>query len=83
MHEDDLDDLTRTHTRLHLWFGWWALLIFLALGIVLEMLHGFKVGWYLNVENESRRLMWNLAHSHGTLLAFVNLAFGNLYHRTR
>jgi hypothetical protein len=61
---------------LHLRFGWWSLLVFLALGIVLEGLHGFKVGWYLDVSNETRRLMWTLAHAHGTLLAIVHLAFG-------
>ena len=60
---------------LHLRFGWWTLLLFLTLGLVLEALHGFKVGSYLDVSNESRRLMWTLAHAHGTLLALVNLAF--------
>src|SRR5262245_50625673 len=59
----------------HLRFGWWMLLLFLTLGLVLEALHGFKVGAYLNVSNETRRLMWTLAHAHGTLLALVNLGF--------
>jgi len=62
-------------TKRHLRFGWWALLIFLTLGLGLESLHGFKVGLYLNVSNETRRLMWTLAHAHGTLLALVNLGF--------
>lgn len=62
-------------TRRHLRFGWWTLLVFLTLGLVLEILHGFKVSLYLNVSNETRRLMWTLAHAHGTLLALVNLAF--------
>lgn len=62
--------------RRHLVFGWWSLLFFLCLGILLEMLHGFKIGWYLNVSNESRRLMFTLAHSHGTLVALVNIAAG-------
>jgi hypothetical protein len=43
---------------------------------LLEALHGFKVGYYLDVENETRRLMWRLAHAHGALLALVNIAFG-------
>jgi hypothetical protein len=60
----------------HLRAGWWALLIYLTLGIVLEMLHGFKIGFYLDVSNHTRRLMWTLAHAHGTLLALVNIAFG-------
>ena len=56
-------------------FGWWSLLCFLTLGIVLESLHGFKVGWYLDVANETRRFLWTLAHAHGVLLSLVNLAF--------
>ena len=60
----------------HLRFGWWSLLAYLALGIALETLHGFKLGWYLGVGNEMRRLMLTLAHAHGTLLALVNLAAG-------
>lgn len=62
--------------RRHLRFGWYALLVFLTLGAVLEGLHGFKVGMYLDADHETRRLMWRLAHAHGTLLALVNIAFG-------
>lgn len=57
-------------------FGWWSLLIFLSLGAILETLHGFKIGWYVDVGNETRRLMFTLAHAHGTLLAVVNIAAG-------
>src|SRR4029077_19672830 len=57
-------------------FGWWSLLVFLSLGGVLETLHGFKVGWYVDVGNETRRLMFTLAHAHGTLLALINIAAG-------
>lgn len=39
------------------------------------MLHGFKVGLYLDVDHSARRHMWTLAHTHGTLLALVNIAF--------
>ena len=60
----------------HLRFGWRSLFAFLALGLVLEILHGFKLGWYLDVGAEMRRLMFTLAHAHGTLLALVNLAVG-------
>lgn len=56
-------------------FGWWSLLAWLTLGLVLEAMHGFKVGWYLDVGHETRRLMLTLAHVHGTLLALINLAF--------
>jgi hypothetical protein len=59
----------------HLAFGWWWLLVFLALGLVLEALHGFKIGFYLDVGNETRRLMWRLAHAHGTLLGLLHVAF--------
>jgi hypothetical protein len=59
----------------HLKLGWWALLIFISLGMVLEALHGFKAGLYLDVSNSTRRLMWSLAHAHGTLLGLVNIAF--------
>jgi hypothetical protein len=61
--------------RRHLVVGWWALLVFLTLGVVLEALHGFKVGWYLDLANETRRLMFRLGHAHGALLGLVNVAF--------
>lgn len=61
--------------HLHLCFGWWQLLVFLSLGIALEVMHGFKVGWYLDADHETRRLMLTLAHTHGTLLGLINLAF--------
>ncbi len=59
----------------HLRFGWWSLWVFLSLGLALEALHGFKVGLYLDASNTSRRLMWTLAHAHGTLLALIHLGF--------
>ena len=59
----------------HLRFGWWTLLVFLTLGLVLEALHGFKIGAYLNLSNATRRLVWTLAHAHGTLFGLVNIAF--------
>ncbi len=57
-------------------FGWWSLLVFLMIGTGLETLHGFKIGWYVDVGNETRRLMFTLAHAHGTALALVNIAAG-------
>ncbi len=60
----------------HLRFGWWSLFVFLLLGATLETLHGFKVGFYLDASNETRRLMWTLAHAHGALLGLVNIAAG-------
>jgi hypothetical protein len=54
-------------------FGWWSLLCWLSVGIALEAMHGFKVGWYLDVGNDGRRLQLTLAHTHGTLLAVLNI----------
>lgn len=62
--------------RRHVAYGWWMLLAFLTLGAVLEGLHGFKAGFYLDVDGTMRRLMWTLAHAHGALLGLVNVAFG-------
>lgn len=46
------------------------------LGILLETMHGFKIRMYLDVSNETRRLMWTLAHAHGGLLGLIHLIFG-------
>lgn len=57
-------------------FGWWSLLVFVTLGLTLELMHGFKLRLYLDVANETRRLMWTLAHAHGALLGIVHIVFG-------
>lgn len=64
-------------SRRHLRLGWLALLVFLTFGIALEAMHGFKVDLYLNVANETRRLLWTLAHAHGVLLGLVHIAFAS------
>jgi hypothetical protein len=64
------------YARRHIRFGWWSLLVYATLGLILEALHGFKVRAYLDVSNDARRLTWTLAHAHGTLLALVNIVFG-------
>ena len=64
------------YARRHLRLGWWWLLTFSALGLALEGLHGFKVAAYLDVSNETRRLMWRLAHVHGALVGVVHILFG-------
>lgn len=61
--------------RRHLQFGWTSLLLFVLLGGGLEAMHGFKVDWYLAVGNETQRLLWRLAHAHGTFLSLVHVAF--------
>jgi hypothetical protein len=66
------------HARLrrrHLSFGWYALLGFASVGALLETLHAFKVGFYLDVGSETRRLMWRLGHAHGVLLGLIHLGF--------
>lgn len=61
--------------RSHLRFGWIALLVFTTLGGVLEALHAWKSGAYLGVGNETRRLMWTLAHAHGIGLSLLHIGF--------
>ncbi len=69
-------EAARRVARRHLRFGWWALLGFLVLGMLLEALNGFKIGWYMDAAHETRRQLWTLAHAHGTLLSLVNVLFG-------
>jgi hypothetical protein len=64
------------YSQRHLRVGWWSLLVFAILGLTLEALHGFKVRAYLDTSNETRRLMWTLAHAHGIGLALVHIVFG-------
>jgi hypothetical protein len=49
--------------------------VYAALGLILETLHGFKVAAYLDLTNDTRRLMWTLAHAHGVGLALIHLLF--------
>jgi hypothetical protein len=56
---------------LNLRAGLWALCAFTAL----EALHGFKLGFYLDVDRETRRLLWRLCHAHGALLGLLNVAY--------
>jgi hypothetical protein len=44
------------------------------MGIALEALHALKVPLYLDARNDTRRLMWTLAHAHGTLLSLIQIA---------
>jgi hypothetical protein len=69
--EPEADRLFRRHLRV----GWWTLFVFVCAGLALEGMHGFKAGFYLDVSQQTRRLMWTLGHAHGTLLGLVNLAF--------
>jgi hypothetical protein len=58
-------------------FGWWALVVFMSAGLVLESLQGFRVPWLVNVDVETRRTMFRLAHAHGAVLGLVNLALAS------
>jgi hypothetical protein len=66
-----LDALVARHVRV----GFGALFVFATLGVGLEALHAFKSPWYLDVGQETRRLMWTLAHAHGVGLGLVNVAY--------
>jgi hypothetical protein len=59
----------------HFRIGWWGVFVFACLGLVLESMQGLRVGWYLDVSNDARRLMFRLAHAHGTLFSIVNVLF--------
>ena len=73
--DDDSAHRIRHLRRLHLLFGWSSLLLYSLLGVGLEVLLAYKVSAYVDWENESRRLMWRLAHAHGTLFAVIHLGF--------
>jgi hypothetical protein len=60
---------------LNLRAGFLALFVFASLGLLLETLHGFKLGFYLDVDQETRRMLWRLGHAHGTLLGLLNVGY--------
>jgi len=66
---------TAQSIRQHLRFGWSGLLVFAILGVALEALHAWKAAAYLGVDNETRRLMWTLAHAHGVGLSLLQIAY--------
>jgi hypothetical protein len=49
--------------------GWWSVAVWMAVGLLLEGLLGYKAPSYLN--DLQRRELFRLAHSHGTLLGVV------------
>ena len=73
MTEDDARSLATRHHR----FGWWALAVFMSAGLILESLQGFRVPWLVDVDVETRRTMFRLAHAHGAVLGLVNLALAS------
>jgi len=75
-HDDPLQGLVARHLRL----GWLSLLLYATLGLLLETLHAFKLGWYLELSAEPRRLSFTLAHAHGVGLALLNIGFAATLH---
>ncbi|MBC8186874.1 MAG: hypothetical protein H8E78_01520 [Proteobacteria bacterium] len=73
----------RSEGQKHLRFGFFALLLFLSLGFLLEFFHGFRIGFYLSEETQPRRLMWTLSHTHGTLIALLHIALGAAWSHLR
>jgi ABC-type siderophore export system fused ATPase/permease subunit len=76
------DNASTPEESRHFQIGWWGLLFFVGLGILLEGLMAFRIGWYMDVNNDTRRLMLRLGHAHGTLLSLVNIAFAATLART-
>jgi hypothetical protein len=72
---DPLPALRRRLALRHHLIGWWALFVFVTLGFGLEILHGIKADFYLDPPHRLRRLLWTLAHAHGTLLGVVHIGF--------
>jgi len=70
--QDPPSDPAALVTR-HLRFGWSSLFLFVLLGTLLEALLGFK--WTPYMTNDTRQMLWRLAHAHGTLLGLVHIAF--------
>lgn len=68
-------ELRQTLIRRHLLVGWGGLFLFIVLGLVLDILLAYKVSIYVRADQEMFRLMWRLAHGHGTLLSLVHLGF--------
>lgn len=69
------DEPIQSYVHRHLRFAWGTMLLFVTFGVVLEMLHAFKVAAYLDVGQETRRWLWTLAHAHGIGLALAHAAF--------
>lgn len=70
-----MSDSSRDLEGRHLRAGWWALALYIVLGAVLEGLHALKSPVFVDAGRETTRLMLRLAHSHGTLVAVVNILY--------
>ena len=72
----DTKEPESTLSQRHLQFGWWTLLLFLLLGVILEYLLATESESYASDNYATRRLVWRLAHVHGSLIAVLHIAFG-------
>lgn len=61
--------------RLHLLWGFGGLFLYSLLGIALESLLAYKAPFLIDVQHTERRLLFRLAHAHGTLLSLFEIAF--------
>ncbi|MCB9706536.1 MAG: hypothetical protein H6711_32115 [Myxococcales bacterium] len=59
--------------RRHFLLGWATLAVAALFGLAIEAMHGLKLGYYLDLDNATRRHMWTLAHAHGSLLGLVHV----------
>ncbi|MBO6938716.1 MAG: hypothetical protein JJ863_27355 [Deltaproteobacteria bacterium] len=69
----EAEDIEQREVRASLRLGWSWLLLGACAGVVLETLHGFKIGPYL--DDELTRLLLTLAHAHAVGLALVVLVY--------
>ena len=80
--QDQVSTAAAQCVRKHIRFGWWSLLTFVALGILLESLLAWKVTWYLGTLGEDyeniRRLMWRLSLVHLLFAMTVHVVPGTV-----
>ncbi len=74
-----MTDATRT---LHAKIGWWGLFASVLVGLFLEALLAWKRPEILDAGQETRRLLFRLAHAHAGVLSLVHLAFAALLGRS-
>ncbi len=74
--KDSTSSSSASFARKHFTLGWAGICLFITMGIFLEALHAMKISWYLGPEYSARRLMWTLAHVHGTLFSILLVVLG-------
>ena len=69
--------------RAHFQIGLWALALAAGFGTGLELLIGFRVAAYVDLDVDARRTLWRLAHAHLALLGLIHIAFGVVARESR